>query len=398
MYAKHLVGTAALLCAMASGACGGSDDPIAQRLERARGTGEIVIGAPWSWDELGSEIHYGKGMDLAVEEVNEAGGVLGRPLRLLRVDDDGSVDRGRIVAQELGRNPDVVAVIGHLHSYVTVAAAPIYDLSGLLLVSATSTTPALTTQGFSRVFRATFNDAEVGRQMAKYAGERGYRRMVIYYSRDEYGRELANSFEEHLVQAGGQIVNRESYDPNLSANPVAAEQTVNAWTNWEFDAVFIGGRGPQAALLVKELRRRGIRVPVLGSDALQTPGFLQTGGSAVEGTVIASAFNGQAPDAEARRFSAAFRARYGADPDVAAALGYDAVRVLAQGMREARSAEPDRVAAALRALRGFQGVTGPFTFDETGDLVGMPVRKVVVRDGAFHHLDESAAPAAVAPR
>ncbi|HEX6370029.1 MAG TPA: penicillin-binding protein activator [Longimicrobium sp.] len=398
MYAKHPNGgLLGLFLAAALAGCGGSDDPGAQRLQRARGTGEIVIGAPWSWGEMENEVHYGKGMDLAVEELNAAGGVLGRPIRLLRMDDQGSVDHGRIIAQELGRNPDVVAVIGHLHSYVTVAAAPIYDLAGLLLVSATSTTPALTSQGYGRVFRATFNDSDVGRQMAQYAFEHGHRRMVIYYSRDEYGRELANSFEEQLVQRGGQIVNRESYDPNLSANPVAAERTVNAWTSWEFDAVFIAGRGEQAALLVKELRRRGIRVPVLGSDALQTPVFVQTGGEAVEGTVIASAFNDEAPDPAVQRFNQAFRARYGGDPDVAAALGYDAVRVLAQAMREAGSAEPEKVAAAMRGLRGYPGVTGAFTFDKDGNLVGMPIRKVVVRDADFHYLDE-AAPAAIAAR
>ena len=145
-------------------------------------------------------MHYGKGMDLAVEELNAAGGVLGRPVRLLRMDDQGSVDHGRIVAQELGRNPDVVAVIGHLHSYVTVAAAPIYDLSGLLLVSATSTTPELTRQGYGRVFRTAFNDTRRGPADGAVRARPGYRRMVIYYSRDEYGRELANAFEEQLVQ------------------------------------------------------------------------------------------------------------------------------------------------------------------------------------------------------
>lgn len=396
MYAKHRIhGVVALFLAALAAGCGGADDPIAQRLERARGTGEIVIGAPWSWEEMKDQAHYDKGMDLAVEELNAAGGVLGRRIKLLRMDDQGSVDHGRIVAQELGRNPDVVAVIGHLHSYVTVAAAPIYDLSGLLLVSATSTTPALTRQGYGRVFRTTFNDSDVGRQMAQYAYDQGHRRIVIYYSRDEYGRELANSFEEQLVQRGGEIANRESYDPNLSANPVAAEQTVNAWTSWEFDAVFIAGRGGQAGLLVKELRRRGIRVPVLGSDALATPVFVQTGGDAVEGTVIASAFNDEAPDPAVQRFNQAFHKRYGREPDAAAALGYDAVRVLAQAMREAGSAEPEKVAAAMRGLRGYPGVTGAFTFDKDGNLVGMPIRKVVVRDGGFHYLDE---PASVAAR
>jgi branched-chain amino acid transport system substrate-binding protein len=393
MYTMHRIRPAALALLLGTAflaACGGSDDPAAQRSRRVEGNGEIVVGAAWPWAMRGNDILYGKGMDLAVEELNAAGGVMGRPLKLLRLDDQASVDHGRIVAQELGRNPDVVAVIGHLHSYVTVAAAPIYDLSGLLLVSPTSTSPELTRQGFGRVFRTVFNDTEVGRQMAQYAVDRGYRRMVIYYARDEYGRALANAFEEQAASAGAQVVNRESYDPNLDANPVAAEQTVSTWSSYEFDAVFIAGTDEQSALLISELRKRGIDVPVLGSDALATPVFLQKGGAAVEGTVIATAFHPDAPDTEVQRFDAAFQQRYGSKPDVGAALGYDAVRVLAQAMREAQTTDPAKVAAAMHRLTGFQGVTGAFSFDDAGNLVGMPIRKIVVRDGAFAYLDEPA--------
>jgi branched-chain amino acid transport system substrate-binding protein len=394
MYTKHPIRRAAvftlLLSIAALGACGGGDDPASQRTKRAAGTGEIVIGAAWPWEARGSDILYGNGMDLAVEELNRAGGVLGRSVKLLRQDDQASVDQGRIVAQELGRNPDVVAVIGHLHSYVTVAAAPIYDLSGLLLVAPTSTTPELTTLGYGRVFRTVFNDADAGRQMAQYALDRGYRRMVIYYARDEYGRALANAFEEHAASQGAQVVNRESYDPNLDANPVAAEQTVSTWASYEFDAVFIAGQDEQSALLVSELRKRGITVPVLGSDALATPVFLEKGGRAVEGTVLAAAFHPEAPDPEVQAFNRAFQARYGKLPDSGAALAYDAVHVLAQAMRQAQTTEPEKVAAAMHGLTGFKGVTGMFRFDAQGNLVGIPIRRIVVRDGQFHYLDESA--------
>jgi branched-chain amino acid transport system substrate-binding protein len=158
--------------------------------------------------------------------------------------------------------------------------------------------------------------------------------------------------------------------------------------------VFVAGQDEQSALLISELRKRGIRVPVLGSDALATPDFLEKGGAAVEGTVIATAFHPDAPDAEVQRFDQAFAARYGAKPDVGAALGYDAVRVLAQAMREAQTTDPAKVAAAMHRLTGFQGVTGAFSFDDAGNLVGMPIRKIVVRDGRFAYLDEPASSAA----
>lgn len=382
-----------LAAALLTGAACGEDDAGVERARRAASDGgEIVVAAPWSWEARGGEILYGEGMDLAVEEINAGGGVGGRRLRVLRVDDRESVEEGRLVAQELGKNPEVAAVVGHLHSYVTVPAAAVYDLAGLPLLAPTATTDELTERGYTRVFRTVFSDAEAGRQLAAYALARGWRRVVIYYARNEYGRGLANAFEEHAASHGGSVVSRESYDPGLSANPHDAEVTVADWGTFDFDAVFVAGHDRQAALLISELRRRGIGAPVLGSDALATPTFLRLGGAAVGGTVIASAFHPADPSAEVRRFVAAFRTRWGKDPDVGAALAYDAVHVLAEGIRRAGSPDPAKLSAALHALRDVRGVTGTFSFDARGNLTGSTVGKVVVRGGAFHPLPASPVP------
>jgi branched-chain amino acid transport system substrate-binding protein len=379
-----------LLVAGVLAACFGSDDPQTERARRARANGkEVVIGAAWPW-EARKNVMYWQGIEMAVAETNAEGGVLGRSLRVVRADDQESVDQGRSIAQEFGKNPDVVAVIGHLQSYVTVPAAAIYDLSGLVLVSATSTTSELTGRGYRRTFRTIFTDVEVGRQMADFALRRGYRRMVIYYARDENGRGLANAFEEHVASNNLQILDRQSYDPNQSATARMAEQAVEAWKNLNVDAVFIAGQDEPAAKLAAELRRRGIGAAILGGDALATPSFLQIAGKAAEGAIIGTPFHSEMPAPEAQRFAGAFRKRYGREPDVGAALGYDAVRVLVQGMRKAPSVHPDDIAAALHGTRGWQGVTGRFTFDESGGLVDMPIQKVVVRDGAFHYLPDPA--------
>ena len=378
----------ALAAALALAACSGHDEPTAQRAKRAeRGTGPVVIGAAWPW-EARKNVMYWQGMELARDELNHGGGILGRQLSILKADDHENVDEGRLIAQQFGSNPDVVAVIGHLQSYVTVPAAAVYDLSGLVLLSATSTTPELTQRGYHRVFRTIFTDDMEGKALAEYALRQGHKRVAIYYSRDDYGRGLANAFEETLTAGGGTVVDRRSYDPNGPANPVGATQTVDAWTTLNPDAVFLAGSDEAAGLLAAELRRRGIQAPLYGSDAVATPTYIQKAGAAGEGTVIATPFHPDDPSPEARRFTAAFRQRYGSEPDVGAALGYDAVRVLAEGMKQANSVAPDKVAESLHRLHGFPGVTGSFSFDQSGNLAGMPVRKVVVRGGGFHFLDE----------
>jgi len=380
-----------LAAALLLAGCGGSDDPAVARRERAEAeTGDILIGAAWPWAAQKSLL-YEQGMQLAVDQLNAAGGVRGRRLRLLRADDQESVDRGRLVAQDLAKNPDVVAVIGHLQSYVTIPAAAVYDLSGLVLVSPAATSPELTRKGYRRVFRTTFSDVDVGRQMAEYALRKGYRRLLIYYSRDEYGRGLANAFEEGATGAGAQILERRSYDPSGVSITLSVSQTADAWANLGPDAVFVAGESKAAAQLARELRRRGVTAPLIGGDALATPTFLAVGGDAVEGTVIATAFSPEAPTPEVQRFTAAFRERYGVVPDVAAALGYDAVAVLARAMTQAGSAAPEKVAAALHGLRDWSSVTGNFQFSAAGDRSGFTIGKAVVRNGQFRYLDERAA-------
>jgi branched-chain amino acid transport system substrate-binding protein len=378
-------------------ACGGSGDPAEQRAKlAAKGEGDVVIGVAWPWAAR-TDVHYADGLDLATAEVNARGGVNGRRIRLLKVDDHESVNDGRLVAQKLTKDPQVVAVIGHLQSYVTVPAAAIYDLAGIVLVAPTATTPELTAHGYQRVFRTTFTDKEVGEHMARTAATRGYRRVAVYYIRNDYGRGLANAFEEQAKTSGIQVVDRQSYDPSTDLNEASSVATVTAWRDLQMDAVFVAGQVPQAGLFIAKLRKGGITVPVLGGDALGSAALMSVGGPAVEGATIAAAFHPDVPRAEVTRFRAAYMAKYGAAPDAGAALGYDAVQMLAEAMRRAKTSDPEKVAAALHTFSAWPGVTGAITFNEQGDLVKPFIAEVTVRGGRFAYSGgDTPAPATLA--
>lgn len=394
MLARIAVHASGLATALALAACGGTTDPAAERAHLAEsGKGDIVIGAAWPWAAR-SQLLYRQGLDMAVAEVNARGGVLGRRLRIVAADDHESVDEGRLVAQRFAEDPNVVAVIGHLQSYVTLPAAPIYDIAGVVLLAPASTDPELTQGHYRHVFRGTFSDLAAGTQLADYAHARGYRSVAIYYGRNAYGRSLANAFEEHATELGIRVAARQSYDPNSPPGAPALDPLLNEWKQIGFDAILLAGETPQAATFVTEARRRGITAPVLGGDALGVPEFLDAG-PAAEGTVIVAAFHPDAPRDEVRRFSGAFRARYGRPPDAAAALGYDAVRLLADAISRAGTTAPDAIAAALHGTRGWEGVTGPFSYDRDGDLPNKPITTITVRGGKFVYL--GGASSAVAP-
>jgi branched-chain amino acid transport system substrate-binding protein len=384
-----------LLCVVLLAAACGKRDPRDERVHRARdGSGDLVIAAAWPW-ELRKEIRYGEGMQMAIDEVNAGGGIGGRHLRLARYDDRESIDHGRIVAQQIADDPDVVAVIGHLQSYITVQTAGVYNSAGLVLVAPTATDPKLTQLGYKRVFRATFMDNSVGRHLAELVASQQRKKVAVYYIRNDYGRNVANAFEERARQLGVTVQARNSYDPSEQASERTFDQVLTEWKPMELDAILLAGEVPSAAIFVTQARRKGIDVPIIGGDAMSSPALMAVAGAAAEGTTVASYFNPDEPRPEVVRFNAAFTAKFGVPPDAGSALGYDCIQLLAGAMKKTGKAVPEEVARALHELKDWRGVTGTFSFDEEGDAA-KPVIFSVVRGGRFEYLP-SPAPTPPAP-
>lgn len=372
--------------------CGGTPDIATERAQRAeQAQGDILIGAAWPWVNRGSWM-YGDGMQMAVDEINAAGGVLGRSVQIIREDDQESVTQGRLAAQRFIDNPDVVAVIGHLNSHVSIPVASMYEEAGLLMLTPASTSPELTRQGLRRVFRCVDNDEKIGRLMQGYAESKQYRRIAIAYVRNEYGWGLANAFEWRATEAGLDVVTRKAYDPAAADRYSSFRHIIEAWEDVAFDAVFLAGMAPQAGYLIKELRAAGIDVPIFGGDALDAPELIKSAGVAAEGVVAASVFHPDDPRAEVRQFNTAFEAIYGKRPDSWAARGYEAVKLLTHAMEETGSTVPDRVAETLHGMDTWNGILGSYSFDEKGDVVGKSLVTAVVREGQFAFSEQLAFP------
>lgn len=364
-----------------------------QRAARqAEAQGPILVAVAWPL-KLG-KASLAQGVDLAVEEINGRGGILGgRKLKILFKDDASSLNRGRLVAQEVADNPEVAAVIGHLNSYITAPASQIYERAGLVMVTPGASGQKITEQGGRMVFRSLPGNREQGRQIGDYAAARGYKSVAIYYIKNDYGVDLANYFEQRAHELGIAIADRRSY--NMGGDNYAA--LLAEWAAFlKTDAVFLCGSLPESAQILREARAAGLKVPVFGAAGLDSPDLIRLGGESVEGTVVFSLFNIGDPRPEVRAFGKRFRQRFGTLPDSTAAQGYDAVQLLVHGMRGAGSTVPARVAAALRKTRDWPGVTGRTTFSDQGDPVEKRLAKVIVRNGVFEYFDT--APPGEAPR
>jgi len=364
--------------------CSMQDEPIEERAKRAReGKGDIIIGAvaPWA-----SYSNLWEGIEMAVEEVNRNGGVLGRRLKIIKEDDEGSVTKGQKIAQRFADNMDMVAVVGHYNSYISIPCSIIYEYNGLLMISPYSSDPKLTNQGFKRVFRNTINDEMFGKELAKLCQQQQYKNILIYHANNEYGIEFANAFERHCEELAINIKDRMSYDSFSRARDF--QKDLDYWNDmYKFDAIFLAGTLPSAAVFVREAKSLGIDVPVVSGSGLDSKEFLEIAGVASEGTFIGVVFNPADPREKVRTFVEKFKGKYATLPDDESARGYDTIMVLAQAMETAESTVPDDVGKALRTMDKWDGILKKSSFDQKGDIMDAEITIKVVRNGRFEYFD-----------
>jgi len=377
-----------LLTVMALAACSDLRGPAEERAHRAENAGPddpIIIGAPAPWEILADLGYYREGIEMALEEINQDK-VLEREMQILWKDDQGSLSQARSVAQELADNPDITAVLGHYQSFISVPVSLIYQHYGLLMMTATSTAPRLTSrEGLSLVFRNIPNSNQKSAQMAVFCLDQGFERMLVLNEDNEFGRSLANAFENRAGEIGLNVVDRRSYD--FTTGRTQFTRMIESWKNfYQFDAIFLAGVVPQAAEFIVMAREMGVDVPIVGGDGLDSPQLWEIGGDMVDGVIVGTYFHYQQPGEKAQKFVQAFREKYGFNPDAWAAQAYDTLHVLARGMQEAGTTRPAAVAEALRLMEPYESVLGYTEFDRRGDVADRSITTKIVRDRYFKYL------------
>lgn len=340
-------------------ACGAGSRPL-----------KVGLAGPFS-DDVGAPMR--RAAELAVEEINAAGGVNGRPLELVIRDDYGDPDSAVAVATALV-DADVVAVVGHVYSGPTLAAAPVYNAARITQISPSSTSP-LVTQAGEYTFRVCPSDLQQGASLARFAAERlGFRRGTILYLNDEYGRGIRATFAREFSALGGIIDNA---DPYLGDTPEVGPFIERLARRSTSQFVFVGGNRGEAEAILKVAQARGVKVPFMGGDALEG---LESAGQLAEGAYISNGYMAgfQTPknkafvDAYARKFPDA------PPPNQPAAATYDALYLL-RGVLARTGTDAEAIRAAVAAVGrdqpAFAGVTGEIAFDENGDV---PRQRVII--------------------
>jgi branched-chain amino acid transport system substrate-binding protein len=342
-----------------------------------RGSATYTIGAVGPWKES-----YGimtrRGIDLAVEEINHAGGISGVPLRVLAKDDESDPGLATAVAQALVRDSRVLAVVGHVNSGAMLAAAHVYD-GELAAVATSASSPDLT--GISPwVFRVVTSDSLNGLALARFASQIGgtapeMRQAAVLYENDPYGRGLADAFRRNFR---GTIVSFDPIDPGLTD----AEPFISYYKVRHPGIVFVASHDRAGLVVLREARLQQLDAVFLGGEGWE--GILSDS-AASEGAYIGTTFNDEHPSPAVQRFVERFRKRFQAGPDAFAALGYDATMLVARAIARGgadRHAIRDYI-AGLDSDHPFDGITGPVYFSDGGDPLGMTFRIARVSQGAL---------------
>ena len=319
-----------------------------------------------------------RGFDLAVEQINAAGGVGGRRLELLYRDDSTNPDIGLTALQELVEHEHVSTVLGAVSSTVTLRIAPYCERHRVILISPTASASQLTEAG-DYIFRTFPSDVLEGASMADFARDLGLDRVAVLAVDNDYGASLARAFADRLHASGGSVVASLTF-PEGDAEALA--DAVAALPGLAPRGLYIPAYAGDVATALKLLREKRLRPIVLGTSGAASE-LIRAAGPAAENLVFPmSTFDAQADSADVRSFAEAFRARYATEPDVYAAHGYDTVRVLAAAVTLAGSWNADELHDALLHIDNYEGVTGRLAFDRNGDVVQYP-RLYIVRGGQF---------------
>lgn len=299
---------------------------------------------------------------LAVDEVNAQGGVLGRQIKL-HVIDNQSTPIGATLAARQAVAMGVTAVIGAHWSSHSLAMAPVLQKAQIPMISPGSTNPEVTI-GKDYIFRVCFIDSFQGKAMARFAYEElNSRRAAVLSNIDEqYSVMLADFFRQHYTLIGGKVVLDEGYRGN--ANDFS--DIIEKLRKTAVDIIYIPGYSRDSGLFIKQATRAGITATFLGGDGWDA---IETfAGEALEGSYQSAPWHPEVPFAR----SAALRQLYedvrGKPLDnMSSPLAYDAVMLLVEAIRTAGVTDRTKIRNSLASLKGFEGATGHIAFDSQGD-------------------------------
>jgi branched-chain amino acid transport system substrate-binding protein len=331
---------------------------------------EILLGHFASM--TGSEATFGRstdnGIQMAIDEINKAGGINGNQVRVITYDDKGEQREAGNAVTRLVSKDGVIAVLGEVASSLSLVGAPVCQENLVPMVSPSSTKPDVTQVG-DMIFRVCFIDPFQGYACAKFAREheglKATKAAILFDQTQAYAVGLQDNFAKSFVEQGGKIVATQTYqggDQDFSAQLTAIRASGP-------DVIFIPGYYTDVGNIAIQARKLNIKAPLLGGDGWDSAKLAEIGGDAINGCFYSNHYSHQDPNPRVQDFLKKYEERFKGIPDGLAALGYDAARILSEAIARSKSLKGADIAAELAKTKDFDGVTGKITIDKDRNAV-----------------------------
>lgn len=339
----------------------------------------IGVSGPLTGDNAQYGAQWKKGFDLALDEINAAGGVRGQPLTYVFEDTQSDPQQSVVVAQKFVADPRILIEIGDFSSTASMAASPIYERAGLVQFGFTNSHSDFT-KGGTYMWSNSISQDDAAPFHAAYVADLGLKRVAMLYLNTDWGKSTYDLTAKSLVEHGVEVVASEAYLPDEKDFRTALTTIKNA----NPDGIVFVSYYTDAALLAQQIRALGITVPIVANGSNHAPKFIELGGSAVEGVYLPASFSPDDPRPEVQTYLKQFREKYGEESDYFAAHAYDTMKVVAAAID---LGGPDRTAIrdALGQLKNVPSVIyGTVTFNPETRRVAAPKDvRLVIKNGTF---------------
>jgi branched-chain amino acid transport system substrate-binding protein len=378
--------TALLLCpalVLAAGCLTPARAGVGQDLARILASKELLVAAVGNWRQANRQAW--QGLEMAAKEINQAGGILGKPVKLWRneVPDDPRLAVKQ--AQEIADNPETAMVVMSTRRDVALPMSIVLAYRDVLTLLTGESTP-FHEVNLPMLYRLTPYDSDEMGYLTSFCLARGLSRVVIVVSDNDYAKIHANTFETEARAREMKIVSRLDVDPQASGESVGQELAALVKSR-PFDAVFYSGPVDLAVKLIKAAAAEGIEQPFIGGSQWDTPELAQVADPRRTSVFLVTPFTADQPDKAATHFVDAYRQAYGEYPDAQAGFNYNALCLYAQAAKQAGTVDPDKVTDAMDNHFLWDGPLGQVRLNELGELI-FPVLYIKhFANGEFKTLD-----------
>jgi branched-chain amino acid transport system substrate-binding protein len=334
----------------------------------------------------GAEATYGQsahqGMALAIQQVNEEGGIQGRRIRLVTLDSMGRPDESARAITKLINQPEVMAILTGVVSSNALAMTPIAQQYQIPFIATISTHPKVTSQG-DYIFRVCLMDSFQGEVMARFAIDnlKLKKAVILQDHKSDYSIGLAEKFSSTFSSKGGEVLMTQTY----SAGDVDFKSQLTAVRAKKPDMIYIPGYYTDVSLIARQARELGMEIPLLGGDGWDSPKLKEIGGDALSGSYFSASYSPEAGISQLKKFQSDYKRVFNSIPDGLAVTGYEGAQVLVNALKRVKTLSRLEIRNALSSSQVFQTLTGSLSFDSSRNAIRSAVVLQIEKGGGLKY-------------